>query len=131
MEKIFKKGDKVFCILGGWGRVIAINKGDYPIGVKFDRTYYTYSEDGKINDHTPPTLSFTQYTLEGFSQERTEELPLVGDVVWGKGSYGNDWNVGHYLGMSIDSYKISSNPIGSSYWLADKITTKNPYANEQ
>jgi hypothetical protein len=130
MKQIFKKGDKVFCVLGGWGTVISINKGDYPIAVEFDRSHYTYSEDGRVNDHTPPTLSFTEYKLEGFSQERPEPLPKIGDVVWGKGFHTTDWSIGHYLGKQHASYKISSTPNALSYWLAFTITTKNPYANE-
>jgi hypothetical protein len=129
MKQIFKKGDKVFCVLGGWGTVISINKGDYPIAVEFDRSQYTYSEDGRVNDHMPPTLSFTEYTLEGFSQERPEPLPKIGDIVWGKGFHTTDWSIGHYLGKQHASYKISTTPNALSYWLAITITTINPYEN--
>lgn len=133
MKQIFKKGDKVFCVLGGWGTVISINKGDYPVAVEFDRSHYTYSEDGRVNDHTPPTLSFTEYTLEGFSQERPEPLPKKGQIVWVRDWEGQSWSIAHYVQKSKDGYYVTHrDPLsihlnGSTYRY---LTTKNPYANE-
>ena len=122
MENIFKKGDRVFDYTYGWG--IVDDNYDFTIRVKFD----------SISNNTVlfwgilfKTLSFTEYTLEGFSQERPEPLPKIGDVVWGKGFHTTDWSIGHYLGKQHASYKISSTPNGVSYWLANKITTENPY----
>lgn len=83
METVFKKGDKVYCVLCGWGRVLGVDDiGPYPVTVLFDcdqQIYYTV--DGKFYDDSFPTLSFTEYTLQGFSQERPCELPEVGDDV--------------------------------------------------
>ena len=131
MGHIFKKGDKVFCVLGGWGTVIGINKGDYPIAVEFDRSHYTYSEDGRVNDHTPPTLSFTEYTLEGFSQERPEPLPKKGDVVWVREYGASDWRVSHFFGKVGDKYLASIFGIENLASTWPQMTTKNPHANEQ
>jgi hypothetical protein len=126
MKQIFKKGDKVFCVLGGWGTVISINKGDYPIAVEFDRSHYTYSEDGRVNDHTPPTLSFTEYTLEGFSQERPEKLPSKGDVVWVRDEDGEHWRVTHFIEKSQDSYWTSIDMQLRTLMPWKQLTTINP-----
>jgi hypothetical protein len=125
MKQIFKKGDKVFDYTYEWGTVDDID--DFTVRVKFD----------SISNNTVlfwgillKTLSFTEYTLEGFSQERPEPLPKIGDIVWGKGFHTTDWSIGHYLGKQHASYKISSTPNALSYWLAFTITTKNPYKND-
>ena len=135
MRQIFKKGDRVFCIMAGWGIVTGINVGEYPISVAFNDAYYTYSEDGRVNHHAPPTLSFTEYTLEGFSQERPEPLPKRGDVVWGKNFDEDNWHIGHFYLFDKSSvslkYCISSNPAGNKNLWVQEITTTNPYANEQ
>jgi hypothetical protein len=133
MEDIFKKGDKVFChYFGGWGKVEDIHLKNivFPIRCSFPLGDGSFTEDGRFWVDGPPMLSFTEYTLEGFSQERPEPAPKLGDIVWGKGFHTTDWSIGHYLGKQHASYKISSTPNALSYWLAFTITTKNPYANE-
>ena len=93
MEKqIFKIGDRVFDIRFGWGKVIDDDKGGlFPIGVQFDNNdsqeVIVYTDDGK---HMPgeefSLLSFTEYTLQGFSQER----PInYNDYI---GKWGKFWN---------------------------------------
>ncbi len=134
-ELVFKKGDRVFDYRYGWGKIVHMDFTEFPIGVQFDVRgtqcgVSTYTEDGRWNRISLPTLSFTEYTLEGFSQERPEKLPELGGVVWGKSNLNNDWSIGHFLGKQNASYKISSMPIAASYWLANHITTKNPYLNE-
>ena len=85
---IFKKGDKVFDLPNGWGEVICVDSEsagtDYPLAVKFLSLTECYTSTGKVREDGEPTLSFTEYTLEGFSQERPKEpLPFkVGDVVY-------------------------------------------------
>ena len=75
MEKqIFKVGDQVFDIRFGWGKVLRDERGEsYPIEVKFENLRETiiYTSEGKSAHHQKsPFLSFTEYTLQGFSQER-------------------------------------------------------------
>jgi hypothetical protein len=98
MEKtIFKKGDKVFHIEYGWGLVNTISGNEnHPIGVKFDSSYVFFTEIGKETLFSlQPTLSFTEYTFEGFSQERPIELPEVGEEVMV--SFGGDkWTIGKF-----------------------------------
>lgn len=78
METIFKVGDRVFDIFYGWGEVINIitdepELEEYPIRVNFPKkgVILSYMKDGKfeVNDNFP-RLSFTEYTLQGFTQEK-------------------------------------------------------------
>jgi len=76
MEKqIFKKGDRVFDIRFGWGtvkEVLDTSYHNYPIIVFFDNigNVITYASDGSFGAGMPQMLSFTEYTLQGFTQER-------------------------------------------------------------
>ena len=75
MEKqaIFKKGDTVYCALFGKGVVTYDSaKGNYPLTVAFeqDEMNHGYTLDGRYQTNYKPTLSLTEYRLEGFSQER-------------------------------------------------------------
>jgi hypothetical protein len=83
--KTFKKGDRVYCILHGWGTVKQISKtGTYPILVSInngEKETCSFTLDGRYFEDSIPTLSFTEYTLNGFSQERPIELPEVGEEI--------------------------------------------------
>jgi hypothetical protein len=73
-KPIFKAGDKVYCALIGKGVVEKVD-GDsekYPIHVRAELTgkVYLYTADGRRLFNMNPTLSLTEYRLEGFSQER-------------------------------------------------------------
>jgi len=80
---MFKVGDKVYHLQHGWGEVTTIDtKQSYPIIVCLDNfEMYSFTIEGCVNsfDKTP-TLSFTEYTLQGFSQERPIELPEIGEL---------------------------------------------------
>lgn len=73
---MFKVGDKVFNYQYGWG-TINEELTKY-ILVLFDNcksVSIPFAKDGKETSRSErPTLSFTEYTLEGFSQERP--IPL-------------------------------------------------------
>lgn len=93
MEKqIFKVGDKVFDYSYGWGKVLEIlNRAEYSyaIVVGFNKDYFEkhrYSNLGIEMRRYHPTLSFTEYSLEGFSQER----PINYDDYIGK--WGKFWD---------------------------------------
>ena len=69
-ESIFKKGDKVYNHHYGW-LTIDGNNGNF---------YYFVDDNEKRISIRPIDLSFTEYTITGFSQEPPLELPEVGEV---------------------------------------------------
>lgn len=87
METNFKIGDEVFDYAFGWGVVTEVYSLDniYPINVSFykEGRFATYTNDGRFGSSMfHPTLSHTEYTLDGFSQQTPltaeERLGLVG-----------------------------------------------------
>jgi hypothetical protein len=97
METVFKEGDKVFCIIHGWGTVIKISKtGSFPILVLFtnndgDEVTSSFTLDGRYFENFTQLLSFTENTLQGFSQERPIELPEVGELCLVRDYDGCEW----------------------------------------
>jgi hypothetical protein len=93
METLFKKDDKVFDIRYGWGRVKYIYRIDWEKAgpeilvceVEFDKKKAPYIYTKKLASRV---LSFTEYTLQGFSQER----PINYDEYIGK--WGKFWEEG-------------------------------------
>jgi hypothetical protein len=71
METVFKVGDKVYHAKYGWG--IFTDSTRSFIRVEFTNTVQYFEKDDKL-------LSFTEYTLQGFSQERPIVLPEVGEL---------------------------------------------------
>jgi hypothetical protein len=135
MEAIFREGDKVFCYyFGGWGEVFRKYDSDhthFPLRCSFPIGNASFTEDGRYHEKGPIMLSFTEYTLEGFSQERPEELPKIGDIVWVR-EYGFvDWRVSHFFGKSGDKYLASIFGIKELAATWAEMTTKNPHVNEQ
>ena len=81
METVFKVGDKVFDIKYGWGTVKEAGKySKRGLYVAFEKNTASYYSNGVAFDCVTPTLSFTEYTLQGFSQERLIILPEVGEL---------------------------------------------------
>jgi hypothetical protein len=78
--QIFKIGDRVFDSAFGWGEVASYKKDFlFPVGVNFDNgRLVSYTWNGKVTLDSNPTLSFTEYTLEGFSQEKQIKFPCTG-----------------------------------------------------
>jgi hypothetical protein len=130
-KDIFKVGDKVFHYLYKWGTVTndckIRNSGDFYVEVKFDNRSQNYFQNFK----DAFLLSFTEYTLEGFSQERPEPLPKPGDIVWVRNTNYDNWSITYFRGISIsyDGYGCSSKNSSDSsqikYW--KYLTTENPY----
>jgi hypothetical protein len=86
MKTVFKVGDKVFHICYGWGEVIKVDS-DKKFGLTIMFNYKDveseeyFSLDGKeFEFDLKSILSFTEYTLQGFSQERPIILPEVGEL---------------------------------------------------
>ena len=82
MKEIFKVEDKVFDFKYGWGFV---HDARCPIIVRFSEYTVSYAKKDL------KTLSFTEYTLQGFSQERPIELPEVGEDVLVYDGYNSEW----------------------------------------
>jgi hypothetical protein len=125
MKTIFKEGDRVYIIPLGWGNIINVNEWD--IEILFDNNDDTRYVSGDVKK----LLSFTEYTLEGFSQERSEPLPKKGQIVWGRDHEFQSWHIYHFSHKTEDGiYHLSSDNKRNMYQLKE-ITTENPYANEQ
>lgn len=135
MEDIFKVGDRVFCYnFGGWGTVIKKNESNYApfrIRCSFPIGDASFTHDGRFYKDSPPILSFTEYTLEGFSQERPEELPSRGDIVWIKEMDTKMYVPIVFMEAINDDYVLSFNFINIKVVNKDFVLTKNPYTNEQ
>ncbi len=140
MDTVFKKGDRVYDAMLGWGEFVKVNPSERSFEVLFDTgTSVYYDENGALYDYQKrnqfkPTLSFTEYTLEGFTQERPEILPNKGDVVWVRDHDKDFWIVSHFIKKVDNKYIVSNNnPFTYSYTEYDEwnfMTTKNPYTNE-
>ena len=104
-EQIFKKGDTVY-----WGQlkgeVTEYNDVDYPLKVIFKNgrnDFFTF--DGRYDEEYPKVISFTPYTLEGFSQERPCELE-DGDPVWVRNGDYDGWFAAVFKGYDKGLYFI-------------------------
>ena len=96
MEKIkFKKGDIVY-----WqdlqGEVMDTDDDgtDFTITVRFTNgkeEYFTI--DGRVYTNTPPVLSHTPYTLNGFTQNEVIEKDTL---VWVKHEKDGEWKMRYY-----------------------------------
>jgi hypothetical protein len=137
MATIFKKGDRVFDIEYGWGNVVEIQEWDrYAVKVIFDeKCQHTYLFDGKYpseGGYPRKVLSFTEYKLEGFSQERPKELPQKGDIVWVKDDEDGAWLISHFIKKENGLYYCSDAASDDDYSMPFAyLTTKNPYSNEK
>lgn len=138
METIFKKGDKVFHYHYGWGTIKSISHNladDYPLTINFGKQgNFCFTNDGRELYCEKPSLSFTEYTLEGFSQQRPEPLPKRGDVVWVRDFEDDNWEIMHFLKYDVNvslPYIVSEDMTIRNSDNYKFLTTKNPYANEQ
>lgn len=124
MKTIFKEGDRVYFHIYGWGEIFDI---DVNVGVKFENL----QSSKYFNEEFLKALSFTEYTLEGFSQERPEELPKRGDIVWIKEMDTKMYVPIIFMEAIDDNYVLSFNFMNIKIVNKDFVETKNPYANEQ
>lgn len=126
---MFKVGDKVFDIQYGWGQVTGIFISlDYPVFVEFNGASQSYTSDGKFYKKSQQAvLSFTEYKLEGFSQERPKpKLPFkVGDVVYL--SDGDVW-ITEKLMVIVDN-KAKYPFMAFSHNQYSDLATENPLKN--
>jgi hypothetical protein len=69
----FKEKDRVFHIHYGWGNIVIVHN-ENSVEVEFDNSFGLCLIDCNL-------LSFTEYTLNGFTQERPFE-PVVGQMYY-------------------------------------------------
>lgn len=136
METKFRKGDRVFDIMYGWGNVINIDTYNRNcIEVLFDdklkKTYLFDALYPSEGGYPRPVLSFTEYRLEGFTQERPEELPNAGDIVWIRNEFPSEWEIGYFFKKEGNTYYTSASKNSQGWRSAGLyIRTTNPYENE-
>lgn len=123
IDPIFKIGDRVYHYKYGWGNIT--NLGNNVVFDKNPNFFMNIDFEKKL-------LSFTEYTIEGFSQERPQELPKRGQVVWVRDEFPSEWTVGHFFKKDNGKYYISYSP-SLKGWNTNgtEIKTINPYENEQ
>jgi len=132
-ETVFKVGDKVFDIRYGWGIVSEICQDLlFSISVDFDYdNCFSYTFNKIFYNRNLPFLSFTEYKLEGFSQERPEELPKKGQICWGRNELSSEWDIGYFFEKRGNKYLMNSRPIKIGWHIeVIEITTENPYKDE-
>jgi hypothetical protein len=131
MKTVFKVGDKVYDVRYGWGKIDLIyNPNHYPIIVKYKICHISYTLDGKSShEDLIPLLSLTEYTLQGFSQERPEILPERGQIVWVRNNENSNWSLAQFMWKNKEMYRVTAgNPFDDTNGAHYKfITTENPY----
>jgi DNA-directed RNA polymerase subunit RPC12/RpoP len=114
MKNNFKKGDRVFHINYQWGEVESVES------IKSARIMF----NGILRLIDVNLLSFTEYTLQGFTQERPFE-PIVGNYYF----FWNDETIADYC-VGFGKLKSISNNINFPYFFGTKYfqycSDKNP-----
>lgn len=91
-KQIFRKGDRVFDIIFGWGKVTEVyypQDRDYPVSVQFENSVIIYTYDGKwAHGDSYSRLSFTEY---GFDDRFSQERPI--DYTEYIGKWGKFWDI--------------------------------------
>ena len=109
-KKIFEKGDKVFDIIFGWGKVTEVyypQDRDYPVSVQFENSIIKYTYDGKwAHGDSYSRLSFTEY---GFDNRFSQERPVNYEDCIGK--WGKFWNnyIEKFIITTLDDYFMNDN----------------------
>ena len=101
---IFKLEDKVFDFKYGWGFIF---DSRCPIIVRFSEYTVSYAKKDL------KTLSFTEYTLQGFSQERRIELPIVGELCLVRDDESIHWRVREFAFEHNGTFYVKE-PCGST-----------------
>jgi hypothetical protein len=102
MESVFKVGDRVFHIQYGWGEIIEeINCYDN-LKIAFDKKvescdWWDWFDKSYI--------SFTEYTLQGFTQERPIVLPEVGELCVVRDEEGDEWELCYFISYKSDAVR--------------------------
>lgn len=123
-NQIFKTGDRVFHHLFGWGTIDECKL--LLATLRFD--------EGGFMVKDVDSLSYSEYSLEGFSQEPPEDLPNFGDIVWARDGKIFNWEVYHFINYNPNAkfpYTVSPDCDEDNLQAFKHITKFNPYSNEQ
>jgi len=102
MESVFKVGDRVFHIQYGWGEIIEeINCYDN-LKIAFDKKVESWDWFDKSY------ISFTEYTLQGFTQERPIELPQAGELCLVRDDESIHWRVREFEFENAGMFYVKS-----------------------
>ena len=122
--KIFKEGDRVYLHSLGWGTITEIG---FYIVINFDSIDDTrYIGGGLVH-----LISFTEYTLKGFSHERPDNVPNRGDIVWIKEMDTKMYVPIIFMEAINDDYVLTFNFINIKVINKEFVLTNSPYTNEQ
>lgn len=103
----------------GEGTIVKFDEEDpnYPVEVEFksNRTSF-YMEDGKLDEKDLlPTLSFTPYTLEGYTNIAPRTLPDKGESILVSNN-NEDWFVKTYHNVMKDGRVITTDKAHWEYY---------------
>jgi len=109
METIFKKGDRVFHYLKGWGEIVHLYSDNWEeVDDNYTVCVVKFDSSEELEHFTKylatKTLSFTEYTLQGFSQERLvnyEEYIGKWGVFWDRRF--NGYYISKLKGINVDN----------------------------
>jgi len=97
MEKtVFKEGDRVYHLSYGWGVIKEHNSDENYSKIMFE----TGKEYGFLEHFL---ISFTEYTLQGFSQIRPVILPEVGELCLFADEEDRTWILKEFIGYQPKS----------------------------
>ena len=94
LKEIFKIEDRVFHYVNGWGNIIEIVFED---GYKLIKVDFDNRVCNSFTHEHIKLLSFTEYTLQGFSLERPIELPEVGELCLVSQAEDSKWAVRKFI----------------------------------
>jgi hypothetical protein len=101
---IFKVGDRVYHIEYGWGVIEEVINSSVKINNGHKEGIYWFNTK---------LLSFTEYTLQGFSQERRIELPIVGELCLVRDDESIHWRVREFAFEHNGTFYVKE-PCGST-----------------
>ena len=88
----FKEGDRVYHVEYGWGEVLEEINFYGNLKITFDKEVPQWCFIDKS------FISFTEYTLQGFTQERPVVLPEVGELCLVRDKDNHSWTAKEFVG---------------------------------
>ena len=120
MFKNARVGDKVWSFVDGWGRIIEIKSGSFPINVEFeDNGKEDFSIEGKkLHEEKYPTLFWDEIVFEVPKKQLPDLKVDTQVIVWHTG--------GTKYRMHFKEFDDGGNIIcfadGATFWSARRVT---------